>query len=597
MAFGIPNQGDAGNALQAEPDSVDIDILVAAYSGSGIVSGCAVTAQGTPDMTVAVASGVVIVAGVRAAVTGANSTIGTADTTNPRFDLITVNSSGTIATTAGTAAAIPEFPAIPANSVVIAAVFVAASDTTISSSNIVDKRAILLNGCAAGPGDDVIFRAGADGDVAYVMRSTALTATTTLANVVEGTAATLGTAANSLIISNITNDGDIHLIVSKAGNSHTAFLADGSTGDTYVNAATGQVVNLSIAATAEVAVSGSAIYPVTDDGQTLGILNTNEWSDLYLADGGVIGWNNNDITLTHTANVLTLAGGNLVATFNAITLAGAVTGGDQAFTAVGDMTFTAGSILKSGSTNTNTLLIAANDTTFITLTTAATDTCDLAAAVTIGGAAIVTPASTATFTNKTFDANGTGNSLANVDVADLANGTDGELITWDANAAPATVAVGTSGQVLTSNGAGAAPTFQAAAAGTAPVFDRVVRTAGDVTTTSATLVDFTGATVTFTTGAFPVQFSQVGAVSTATAGHRTDFNVDLDSGTLMFGTSGHSVSGPVANYQADASFSGQTAALSAASHTIKLQWLVTAGTSTMQADSGRAHMWTAFEIR
>jgi len=79
-----------------------------------------------------------------------------------------------------------------------------------------------------------------------------------------------------------------------------------------------------------------------------------------------------------------------------------------------------------------------------------------------------TPASTATLTNKTFDANGTGNSLSNVDIADLANGTDGELITWDANAAPAAVAAGTATHVLTSNGAGAAPTFQAVATGGDP---------------------------------------------------------------------------------------------------------------------------------
>jgi hypothetical protein len=39
------------------------------------------------------------------------------------------------------------------------------------------------------------------------------------------------------------------------------------------------------------------------------------------------------------------------------------------------------------------------------------------------------------------------------------------LITWDASGNPATVAVGTSGHVLTSNGAGAAPTFQAAGGG------------------------------------------------------------------------------------------------------------------------------------
>ena len=50
-------------------------------------------------------------------------------------------------------------------------------------------------------------------------------------------------------------------------------------------------------------------------------------------------------------------------------------------------------------------------------------------------------------------------------VANLADGTDGELITWDAVGAPATVAVGTSGHVLTSNGVGVAPTFQAAAGG------------------------------------------------------------------------------------------------------------------------------------
>ena len=52
-----------------------------------------------------------------------------------------------------------------------------------------------------------------------------------------------------------------------------------------------------------------------------------------------------------------------------------------------------------------------------------------------------------------------------VTLAKLAAGTDGELITWDASGNPAAVAVGTATNVLTSNGAGAAPTFQAAAAG------------------------------------------------------------------------------------------------------------------------------------
>lgn len=87
-----------------------------------------------------------------------------------------------------------------------------------------------------------------------------------------------------------------------------------------------------------------------------------------------------------------------------------------------------------------------------------------------------TASNTMTFTNKTFDANGTGNSLSNVDVADLANGTDGELITWDAAGAPATVSTGTSGQVLTSNGVGTAPTFQNASSG----FSDPMTTRGDI---------------------------------------------------------------------------------------------------------------------
>tara|TARA_Y100000310_G_scaffold257479_1_gene265539 strand:+ start:2423 stop:5548 length:3126 start_codon:yes stop_codon:yes gene_type:complete len=49
-----------------------------------------------------------------------------------------------------------------------------------------------------------------------------------------------------------------------------------------------------------------------------------------------------------------------------------------------------------------------------------------------------------------------------ITLSKLAAGTDGELITWDASGDPAAVAVGTATHVLTSNGAGSAPTFQAA---------------------------------------------------------------------------------------------------------------------------------------
>ena len=50
--------------------------------------------------------------------------------------------------------------------------------------------------------------------------------------------------------------------------------------------------------------------------------------------------------------------------------------------------------------------------------------------------------------------------LTKVDVKGIKDGTDGQLITWDASAKADTVATGGNTQVLTSNGAGAKPSFQ-----------------------------------------------------------------------------------------------------------------------------------------
>lgn len=110
--------------------------------------------------------------------------------------------------------------------------------------------------------------------------------------------------------------------------------------------------------------------------------------------------------------------------------------------------------------------------------TIAADTIDLSGNTTFNAvsfdaaiaAAPAVAANTAKVSNATHTGDVTGATVLTiaagaVDIAMLANGTDGELITWDAAGAPATVPVGTATHVLTSNGAGAAPTFQAAAAG------------------------------------------------------------------------------------------------------------------------------------
>lgn len=140
MSFTIPNVADAAFPDQAEPDSGDLRIITDAIGATGVESGCAVTAQGSPNMTVAVAAGVVRVDAAYVVVSGSNVTITAANATYARFDLITVDGSGTKAAVAGTASSNPVFPPIPASRVVLAAVYVPAGDTAIGSTQIIDKR-------------------------------------------------------------------------------------------------------------------------------------------------------------------------------------------------------------------------------------------------------------------------------------------------------------------------------------------------------------------------------------------------------------------------------------------------------------------------
>lgn len=58
------------------------------------------------------------------------------------------------------------------------------------------------------------------------------------------------------------------------------------------------------------ALFGGTITPVTNDLSALGTTSL-KWSDLFLASGAVINFNAGDLTLTHAANALTIAGGNV----------------------------------------------------------------------------------------------------------------------------------------------------------------------------------------------------------------------------------------------------------------------------------------------
>ena len=136
-------------------------VFQALFGRTGVVQtgDCKVTANGTPNMSVNVAAGQVVVAGTESASQGyyvvyndaaINLAVAASDPTNARIDLVvakiqdqeysgTVDAASVVVVT-GTPAPTPSEPATPANSVVLARVDVAAGASSITSGNITDRR-------------------------------------------------------------------------------------------------------------------------------------------------------------------------------------------------------------------------------------------------------------------------------------------------------------------------------------------------------------------------------------------------------------------------------------------------------------------------
>jgi hypothetical protein len=127
----------------------------------------AVAEKGTPNMSVDIAEGAAWIAGSEATYQGSyfienraslNIAVAAADATNPRKDLVVAKvedsaysgatNAWSLSVVTGTPAASPSEPAVPANSIVLAMIDVAALSTTVLNAVISDRRIITQEGQA-----------------------------------------------------------------------------------------------------------------------------------------------------------------------------------------------------------------------------------------------------------------------------------------------------------------------------------------------------------------------------------------------------------------------------------------------------------------
>lgn len=153
MPLTIRNRAGALYPRQAGLFKCDVDAIVAGEAGDGVISGLGVSPQGSPDMTVAVAAGLIRIQGWFCFVSAQNVTIAAADSLLDRIDIIVVDWNGAVSRVAGTAAQYPAPPDIPANAILLAQVYVAAADTSIVVGEVTDKRVVVPDGYDGSPAE------------------------------------------------------------------------------------------------------------------------------------------------------------------------------------------------------------------------------------------------------------------------------------------------------------------------------------------------------------------------------------------------------------------------------------------------------------
>lgn len=122
----------AGQMVTVMYDGTNLQLLSRSSAISkGELRDLTPSAQATPGLTIKVAAGKVMVGQTFVNYAGGNSPTVTAPSANPRIDVLTIDSAGTLAWTAGSESASPTMPAIPTGKIPICAIYNRVGETSI----------------------------------------------------------------------------------------------------------------------------------------------------------------------------------------------------------------------------------------------------------------------------------------------------------------------------------------------------------------------------------------------------------------------------------------------------------------------------------
>jgi microcystin-dependent protein len=240
----VPNAQDVAYPQMAEPDRIDYNTL--GNSRWGVISGCQVSVSGS---TATVTGGIAKVNGTLVTVAAGQSASHGTGGTQDRYDVVGVDTNGTLVVVRGGAAVDPVFPDPPTNITALAAVFcnTGASDY---GDNVIDKRNFIL--------DSLLTSLSGSANLIYNQNGTGA-----LYNVTgDGTTTWAGDTwiqragqATLKVHSNLTLDGGITAATDISARNLTASAkvtgtnlvngtsipASGTTGDLYQDGLTGRV--------------------------------------------------------------------------------------------------------------------------------------------------------------------------------------------------------------------------------------------------------------------------------------------------------------------------------------------------------------------